>query len=222
MARVGQTLVDPASGERRSKHSLTNESSVPCVRADGRCARAKENDMRDLEISTLVSLDGVVSPQSWAEPYFDAEAAAQSLERLQAADAFLMGRGSYEYFAPTWPTGAGPYMGRLREMPEYVFSSTLEHVGWDNTRVVRGDAIEAVRRLKAGEGGDLVAYGDGAFSQSLLEHDLVDKLTLIIHPIVVATGRPLFRPGQTKRLRLQHSEARSTGVVVVSYGREEA
>lgn len=179
--------------------------------------------MRKLEISTLVSLDGVVSdPQSWAEPYFDAEMAEQSLKVLQAADAFLMGRGTYDYFVPSWPKGEGPYMGRLREMPKYVFSSTLEHADWDNTSVVRGDAIEAVRELKAGEGGGLVAYGYGAFSQALLEHDLVDKLTFVIHPVVVAAGRPLFRPGETKRLRLHSSEARSTGVVVVSYGREEA
>jgi dihydrofolate reductase len=183
----------------------------------------EEDDMRKLEISTLVSLDGVVSdPQSWAEPYFDAEMAEHSLEVLQAADAFLMGRGSYEYFAPTWPQAGGPYMGRLREMPKYVFSETLEHVDWDNANVVRGDAIEAVRELKASDGGNLVAYGYGALSQALLEHDLVDTLTFVIHPIVVATGDPLFRPGETKRLRLLHSEARSTGVVVVSYGREEA
>lgn len=179
--------------------------------------------MRKLEISTLVSLDGVVSdPQSWAEPYFDAEAGKDALERLQAADAFLMGRGSYEYFAPTWPKGEGPYMGRLREMPKYVFSSTLEQADWDNTQIVRGDAVEAVRELRAGDGGDLIAYGYGALSQALLEHDLVDKLTFAIHPIVVATGSPLFRRGETKRLRLQSSETRSTGVVVISYGREEA
>jgi dihydrofolate reductase len=112
---------------------------------------AKEDDMRKLEISTLVSLDGVASdPQSWAEPYFDAQMAEHSLEVLQAADAFLMGRGSYEYFAPSWPNGEGPYMGRLREMPKYVFSSTLEHVDWDNARVVGGDAIEAVGRHSVG------------------------------------------------------------------------
>jgi dihydrofolate reductase len=195
------------------------------VRPSIRAARdlPEEDDMRKLQISTLVSLDGVVSdPQSWAEPYFDAGMAEHSLKVLQDADAFLMGRGSYEYFAPTWPKGEGAYMGRLREMPKYVFSSKLERADWDNTQVVRGDAIDAVRELKAGDGGDLVAYGYGAFSQALLEHDLVDTLTFAIHPIVVATGRPLFRAGETKRLRLLHSEARSTGVVVVSYAREEA
>jgi dihydrofolate reductase len=179
--------------------------------------------MGKLEISTLVSLDGVVSnPRTWAEPYFDADMAEHSIKVLRAADAFLMGRGSYEYFAPTWPGGEGPYLARLREMPKYVFSSTLEDVDWDNTSIVRTDAIEAVRELKAGDGGDLVAYGYGAFSQALLENDLVDRLTFAVHPIVVATGSPLFRPGETKRLRLEHSEARSTGVVVLSYGREEA
>ena len=177
--------------------------------------------MRKLEIATLMSVDGVVSdPQSWAEPYFDAEMGKASLERVQAADAFLMGRGSYEYFAPTWPQAPGPYMARLREIPKYVFSSTLERADWDNTTIVGGDAVEAVRALKAGGDGDLVAYGYGALSQALLEHDLVDTLTFFIHPIVVATGTPAFRPGMTKRLRLEHTEARSTGVVTVSYGRD--
>jgi dihydrofolate reductase len=179
--------------------------------------------MRKLEISTLMSLDGVVGdPQSWAEPYFDARAVEQSLRRLEAADAFLMGRGSYEYFAPTWPKAEGAYMARLREMDKYVFSSTLDRAEWDNTVVIPGDAVEAVRELKAGEGGDLVAYGYGALSQALLEHDLVDTLTFAIHPIIVASGAPVFRPGQSKRLRLQHAEPLDTGVVVVSYGRDEA
>jgi dihydrofolate reductase len=179
--------------------------------------------MGTLQISTLVSLDGVVSnPQAWAEPYFNADAGKHALEVLEAADAFLMGRGSYEYFAPTWPTGEGPYMARLREMPKYVFSSTLEDVDWDNTEIVRGDAIQAVRELKTGDGGDLVAYGYGAFSQALLEHDLVDRLTFFVHPLVVGTGSPLFRPGETKRLRLEDTDARPTGVVALGYGREDA
>src|SRR5262245_43993212 len=113
--------------------------------------------MRTLAIATLISLDGVVSdPQSWAEPYFDAEAVEQSLRRLETADAFLMGRGSYEYFVPTWPKGQGEYMERINSIPKYVFSSTLEHADWHNARVVRGDAVAAVRELKAGDGGDMI------------------------------------------------------------------
>ena len=179
--------------------------------------------MRKLEIATLISLDGVVSdPQSWAEPYFDAEAVEHSLRRLEAADAFLMGRGSYEYFLPTWPKAQGAYMDRLNSMPKYVFSSTLERSDWHNTRVVTGDVVEAVRELKAGDGGDLVAYGLGQLGQTLLEHDLVDELTFFIHPIIVGNGRPLARPGAPKHLSLRQCEARVSGVVAVSYGREEA
>src|SRR5689334_23241755 len=101
--------------------------------------------MRRLAIATLMSLDGVVSePQSWAEPYFDAEAVNHSLRGLEAADAFLMGRGSYEYFLPTWPTAEGAYMGRLNSMPKYLFSSTLARAEWQNTRVVTGDVVQAV------------------------------------------------------------------------------
>jgi dihydrofolate reductase len=178
--------------------------------------------MRKLEIATLMSLDGVVSdPQSWAGPYFDANTVERSLRRLRTADAFLMGRGSYEYFAPTWPNADGAYMARLREMPKYLFSSTIEQVEWDNTTVVPGDPVAAIRELKAEDGGDLVAYGYGAFSQTLLEHDLVDRLSFLIHPIILANGTPAFSPGQTKRLRLQHAETLATGVVAVSYGRED-
>jgi dihydrofolate reductase len=183
----------------------------------------QEHDMRKLEIATLISLDGVVSdPQSWAEPYFDAEAVEHSLHRLEAADAFLMGRGSYDYFLPTWPKAEGAYMGRLNSMPKYVFSSTLARADWQNTRVVTGDVVAAVRELKAGDGGDLVAYGFGQISQTLLEHDLVDELTFFIHPIIVGNGHPLVRPGAPKRLSLRRCEARSSGVVAVSYGHEEA
>jgi len=179
--------------------------------------------MRKLEIATLMSLDGVVSdPQSWAERYFDAEAVEQSLRRLETADAFLMGRGSYEYFLPTWPKAQGAYMGRLNAMPKYVFSSTLERADWHNTRVVAGDVVEAVRQLKADGSGDLVAYGFGQLSQTLLEHDMVDELTFFIHPIIVGNGRPLDGPGAPKHLSLRRCEARSSGVLAVSYGREEA
>jgi dihydrofolate reductase len=182
-----------------------------------------EDDMRNLVISTLVSLDGVASdPGSWAEPYFDADAAEHSLRRLEAADAFLMGRGSYEYFVPAWPAAGGPYMDRLNAMPKYVFSSRLEHAEWNNTTVVRGDVLEAVRELKAEGGGDLVVYGYGQLSQTLLEHDLVDELSFWVHPVVLGRGAPVLRAGQTKPLRLRGTDVRSSGVVSLTYGRQEA
>jgi dihydrofolate reductase len=179
--------------------------------------------MRNLVISTLVSLDGVASdPQSWAGPYFDAEAAEHSLRRLEDADAFLMGRGSYEYYVPAWPAASGPYMDRLNAMPKYVFSSTLARAEWNNATVVRGDVVEAVRELKAQDGGELVVYGYGQLTRTLLEHDLVDDLSFWVHPIMVGEGTPIFRAGQSKTLRLRGTEVRSSGVVSLSYGREEA
>jgi dihydrofolate reductase len=179
--------------------------------------------MGNLVISTLVTLDGVADdPQSWANRYFDAEAAEHSLRRLQGADAFLMGRGSYEYFLPSWPAASGPYMDRLNAMPKYVFSSTLERAQWNNTTVVRGNVVEAVRELKAQGDGDLVAYGYGRLSKALLERDLVDRLEFWVHPIVLGRGTPVFRAGQTKALRLLGTEVRSSGVVSLRYGREEA
>jgi dihydrofolate reductase len=183
-----------------------------------------EDHMRKLVIATLVTLDGVAEdPQSWASRYFDAEAAEHSLRRLQDADAFLMGRGSYEYFVPNWPAASGPYMDHLNAMPKYVFSSTLERAEWSNTTIVRGgDVVEAVRELKGQDGGELVMYGYGRLSQTLLEHDLVDQLEFGVHPIVLGRGTPVFRKGRTKALRLLGTEVRSSGVVSLRYGREEA
>jgi dihydrofolate reductase len=179
--------------------------------------------MRNLVISTLVSLDGVASdPQAWAGTYFDAEAAESSRRRLLGADAFLMGRGTYEYFVPAWPAASGPYMDRLNAMPKYVFSSTLERAEWNNATIVRSDVVEAVRELKAQDGGELVVYGYGQLSRTLLEHDLVDDLSFAVHPIMLGTGTPIFRQGQTTALQLRSTEVRSSGVVALSYGREEA
>ena len=176
--------------------------------------------MRKLIVSTLVSLDGAYGdPGSWATAYFDDEAAEKSLAQLLTADAMLMGRGTYEYFAPVWPAMTGPYPDRINAMQKYVFSSTLTAAEWNNSTIVSGDAVAAVAALKQRAGKDLVIYGYGRLAQTLLEHDLVDELGFGIHPLMLGSGRALFRPGQEKTLRLVSAEPRSNGVVYLLYAR---
>jgi dihydrofolate reductase len=177
-----------------------------------------EEAMSKLIVSSLVSLDGVnEDPRTWASAYFDDEATEKSLARLAGADAMLMGRKTYEYFAAAWPAASGAYPDRINAIRKYVFSATLATAEWNNTKVVSGDVPAAVAELKATSHGDLVVYGYGEFGQTLLEHDLIDELNLWINPVVLGSGTPLFRPGKTKALQLVSVEGRPNGVVSLSY-----
>jgi dihydrofolate reductase len=159
--------------------------------------------MRKLIVSSLVSLDGVHGgPQSWAGDYFDEQAAEESLAVLVDSDAMLMGRNTCEYFVPVWSSPSGPYLERINEMCKYVFSSTLTAADWNNTTIIPGDPVAAVRELKQQGDRHLVIYGYGQPAQTLLEHGLVDKLNFVINPVMVGSGTTLFRPGKRTNLRL--------------------
>lgn len=174
--------------------------------------------MRELIVSSLVSLDGVYGdPQSWAGEFFDEQAAEESLATLLDSDAMLMGKNTYEYFAPAWSTPSGPYLERINEMSKYVFSSTLTSADWNNSTIVPGDPVAAVRELKGQGDRHLVIYGYGRLAQTMLEHGLVDKLNFVVNPVMVGSGTVLFRPGKRTNLRLVSVTERRNGVVTLSY-----
>jgi dihydrofolate reductase len=175
--------------------------------------------MRRLIVGCLLTLDGVHdSPRSFAGPFFDSSAAQESLEQLQHTDAMLMGRNTYEYFAAAWPHESGPYPDRINAIRKYVFSSTLTWTDWNNSVLVKEDPVAAVTRLKLEGDGDLVIYGCGRLSQTLLEHDLVDELNVSLFPLIRGTGETLLRPGATsQRLNLVSVSRNPTGVVSLTY-----
>jgi dihydrofolate reductase len=174
--------------------------------------------MRKVKVSALVSLDGVHGePRSWVGSYFDEAAAEESLQNLQRADAMLMGRNTYEYFAPAWPNTPGPYAERVNAIPKYVFSSTLSTTDWNNSKIVATDPVKTVAELKEQGDGDLVSYGFGRLARTLLEHDLVDELGFWLHPVIVGSGTPVFRPGLLTSLELTGLSRRPNGVVSLSY-----
>ncbi len=174
--------------------------------------------MRRIFEATFVSLDGVISePHVWASPYFDEKAQKKALERLLACDAMLIGRRTYDIFANLWPTLTGEYAGRLNSMRKYVFSSTLATANWNNSTIVRGDAVAGVKKIKEQEGGDLITYGHGLFGQTLLRHGLLDEESYSIHPVFVGSGKLLFEDGEKATLNLVASERLETGVVVLTY-----
>ena len=174
--------------------------------------------MRRVIESTLLSVDGVIgNPHTWASARFDEEARATALEQLRASDAMLMGRTTYEIFSGLWPTQTGSYADAINAIPKHVFSSTLTDSHWTNSRIVRGDVADEVKRMKQQDGKDLIVYGHGQLAAALLDHGLLDELQFAIHPVFVGEGTLLLRQGATASLELTGIKTLGTGVVVVTY-----
>ncbi len=177
--------------------------------------------MRKVVAGLFVSLDGVMeSPDNWHFPYWSDEMGAVIDARMANADAMLLGRVTYEEFAAYWPThdSADPLAVYMNDTPKYVASTTLRSVDWKNSTLLGPDFVAEITRLKQQPGKDISVVGSAALVQSLLQHDLLDELDLLVHPIVVGTGKRLFRDGaDQKSLRLVESKTFPTGVLSLTY-----
>lgn len=180
--------------------------------------------MRKIINSTYISLDGVVeSPHLWptVDRPTDERAGEIQTSLLMACDAVLMGRRTYEGFAPVWQTRSGdPYSDRINTMPKFVVSTTLKDPDWANTTIISGDVGDRIRDLKSSPGQDIVQYGFGAVSTFLMEQGLLDELRLWIHPLFVGRGTTddlLFPKGPPTQFELIESTILNDGMAVLSY-----
>ncbi len=161
----------------------------------------------------------------WAIPLFNDEAEAVLVEAFGRADAFLLGRKTYEIFADSWGTGSwganegnNPISVALNTKPKYVASSTLTEPEWDGTTVLSDDLAAAIAELKAKAGGELQVHGSGALTRWLLENDLVDEINLFTYPVVVGQGTRLFPDtGPDSALELIESQTTPGGVIIQVY-----
>jgi dihydrofolate reductase len=161
----------------------------------------------------------------WAIPLFDGEAATFLDQVFQRADAFLFGRKTYDIFAGSWGTGSwgasqgnNPISVALNTRPKYVASTTLTDPQWTDTTVLSGDVAAAVGELKAKRGGELQVHGSGALIRWLLDHHLVDEITLLTYPVVIGQGTRLFPDtGPDTALDLVDSRAAPKGVTIQVY-----
>jgi dihydrofolate reductase len=195
--------------------------------------------MRKVIANEWMTLDGVVQAPAYADEdtsggfehggwhtrYFDDLSMAWVIENVSGAGGYLLGRGTYEIFAAHWPNASEEEQvlaQPLNALPKYVASTTLaEPLGWQNSTLLRGDIAAAVRGLKAEEGRDLHVIGSPGLVQSLIEHDLLDELRVMIDPIVVGSGKRLFRDdGTLWRLQLADSRVTSTGAIIATYAAE--
>jgi dihydrofolate reductase len=123
-----------------------------------------------------------------------------ALEEALGTEAMLLGRRSYEFLAARWASRTGEFADRMNSKPKYVVSSTLQDPAWNNTTVLRGDAVSEVSTLKQQLAGDIVVAASFQLVHTLLEHDLVDELRLMIYPVVLGTGKRLFGETSDKKL----------------------
>jgi dihydrofolate reductase len=181
-------------------------------------------------VTEYISVDGVVEAPSgtedfervgWADGFSRGpEGDAFKVEETMAADALLLGRVTYDAFAEVWPHVEGEFAEKFNSMPKYVVSSTLESPEWNNTTVLRGDVVEEVAALKDRHDRDIVVHGSPQLAQTLIDHDLVDALHLLVYPVVVGAGKRLFaETSEAKRLRLTETSTFGGGVLLLVYER---
>lgn len=175
--------------------------------------------MRKVVWAEYVSVDGVVEDPSWTGPFWNDEIARVQKDQLFRSDALLLGRVTYESFAAAWPTMTDTegFADRMNRLPKHVASRTLTNPTW-NAHVMQGDVPDAVSRLKRENGGDLLLYGSTTLAQTLVEHDLIDELRLMVHPIIVGHGKHLLaNTAATKTLRLIETTPIGSGIVMMRY-----
>ena len=190
--------------------------------------------MSRLAVIEFVTLDGVMQSLGsrdedrdggfeyggWAAPYGDEVLGKNAAEGLSVTTAYLFGRRTYEKMAAHWPNQPddNPIAAHLNATPKYVVTSTLTSLDWAGSHILAGDVADAVNALKAQQDGTIAVLGSGVLVQTLIENDLIDDYRLFVHPLVLGTGKRLFR--QTPRplpLRLVDCTPTTTGVLLLSY-----
>jgi dihydrofolate reductase len=191
-------------------------------------AQREESEMGRIVVSENVSLDGVIQDPAGDEGFRvggwvglikdNPQINKLALDEALGAEALLLGRRSYEWFAARWPSRTGELADRLNSLPKYVVSSTLEEPRWGSSTVLKGDVVNEVSKLKQELNGEIVVPASFQLLRLLMEHDLVDELRLKIFPVVLGAGERLF--GETsdeKPMRLLDAQTIEGGIAYLTY-----
>src|ERR1700674_3238030 len=174
-----------------------------------------------LVATEYLSMDGVFEePGHWSGPWFKEEAGKFKWDELQATDALLLGRNTYEGFAKAWPTmpGTGEFGEKMNSVPKYVVSSTLDKVEWTGSKLIKGNVSEEIKRVKKQPGGDLLLSGSGQLFNAMMRENLIDLCRFMLHPVVLGKGMRLFEGGGKQRsLKLMETKRFATGIIVLEY-----
>jgi len=188
--------------------------------------------MGKLIVSEFITLDGVIEApggddslgerSGWSMPYFNEETAKFKLADLRESDALLMGRVTYQIHAAAWPSETDEFADLMNGLPKYVVSTTLETVEWNNSRLIRGNIPDEVKKLKQAIQRTILIEGGSDLANALMRRDLIDEYRLLVHPVVVGQGKRLFQEGgPMQALKLIEATSFRTGVVALTYQRAE-
>jgi dihydrofolate reductase len=184
--------------------------------------------MKRLFATEFMSLDGVFEApgpdgsgfvyEGWTFPYMSDEFGKFKLDELKATDELLLGKVTYEGFATAWPgrTDEMGFADKFNSMPKHVVSKTLKKADWNNSHILKGDLVAAIKKLKTGKG-TIAVHGSGSVVRFLLEHNLLDELTIMVYPIVLGTGKQLFADLKKTGLELVRSKSIANGIVILIY-----
>ncbi len=193
--------------------------------------------MATLSLTQFLTLDGVHQapggPQEdpsggfehggWSVPFGDEDFGQYMNEVFTRPTAFLLGRRTYEIFASYWPQHddpADPIASKLNALPKYVATTTLDSADWTGTTLLRGDVVKEVADLKESLDGEIQMHGSGGLARTLLDHDLIDALHLLVFPVILGTGRRLFSDGvRPTAFRNTASRTTGSGVALLTYER---
>jgi dihydrofolate reductase len=186
--------------------------------------------MGKIVVTENVTLDGVIQDPAGDEGFRvggwigliknSPQLTKLALDEALGAEALLLGRRSYEWFAARWPSRNGELADRLNSLPKHVVSSTLEHPAWNNSTVLKGDVLNEVSTLKQELDGEIILPASFQLVHTLMEHDLVDELRLKIFPVVLGAGKRLFGDASDKKpMRLLDTQTLEGGIAYVIYQR---
>ena len=180
--------------------------------------------MRKVIAYEYITLDGVMeSPEKWQFPYFSDDFEEFIRSQILSFDASLLGRVTYEIFASYWPLQTNNEFGladKINSAPKFVISSSLKKVEWNNSTLIknRKHFAEEINKLKQQAGGDIGIIGSATLVQSLMQADLIDEVRLLVHPVVVGSGKRLFKDGtDLKKLKLIDTKTFDSGFLLLRY-----
>jgi dihydrofolate reductase len=188
----------------------------------------QKNVMRKIIVTEFITLDGVIeSPggnetphphAGWQFWYNSPEAGKYKVDELSSVDALLLGKTTFEVFAAYWPGQTGAeFAGPINKLPKYVVSQSLQKVEWNNSHILR-DVAKDVADLKKSNGGDILVYGSATLVKSLLHHDFIDELRLMVYPLSIGGGLRLFDDNrELKKFALKHSRVTENGILILEY-----
>ena len=182
--------------------------------------------MGKIVVSEFVSLDGVMEDPRWVFQFGSPSSRSFKLDELSESEALLVGRTTYEEWAAYWPQQdpeENPFAAQMNGVQKYVVSKTLkEPLEWNNSILISENVVEEISNLKEQPGQDILVGGSADLVNTLMDHDLVDEYRLMVFPVVVGSGKRLFRDGRdTKALKHIGTQTFGSGVVVLSYGPAE-